>query len=79
MKLTMHGTMGDKIKVCVPRNFHFNWRAKMYMENCNTEYAKYSKKGAKCYESSEKEKLLPGGNFREDSMKDGVVRLNLEE
>lgn len=51
----------------------------MYMENCNTEYAKYSKKGAKCYESSEKEKLLPGGNFREDSMKDGVVRLNLEE
>lgn len=63
----MHDTVGDKIKVYVLRNFHFNWRAKTRMENCNTECAKYSKKGAKCSESSEKEKLLPGRDFREDS------------
>lgn len=49
------------------------------MENCNIECAKYSKKGAKCYKSSEKEKFLPGGNFREDSTKDEAVELSFEE
>lgn len=57
MKLTMPGTRGDKIKVSAFRNYHFNWRDKMCVENCNIEWAKYSKKGAKCYVSSEKREI----------------------
>ena len=58
------------------RNFHLNFRQKTCMENYNVQDAKCHQKGARCYESSGKEKLLPGGNFKEDSMKDEVVGLN---
>lgn len=37
--------------------------------------AKCHQKGARRYESSGKEKLLLGGDFKEDSMKDEVVGL----
>lgn len=50
-----------------------------YVENCNIECVKYSKKGVKCYKSSEKEKFFLGGNFREDLTKDEVVELSFEE
>lgn len=45
------------------------------MGNYNVQDAKCHWKSARCYESSGKEKLLPGGNFKEDSMKDEVVGL----
>lgn len=71
--------MRDKIKVSVFRNYRFNWTGKLCLENCNRECAKYSKKGAKCYGSSEKEKLLPGEKFLEDPMEDEVIELSFEE
>lgn len=45
------------------------------MGNYNVQDAKCHWKSARCYESSGKEKLLLGGNFKEDSMKDEVVGL----
>lgn len=73
MKLTMRNTM--EITVSARRNFHFNRREKTFMENCNIQDVKCHQKGARGYESSGKKILLPGGNFKEDSMKDEVVGL----
>lgn len=61
----MCDTVGDKIKVSASRTSHFNWRGKICMQSCYIECAKYCRGGVQCYKSSEKEKLLPGGNFRQ--------------
>lgn len=78
MKSTMLDTMGDKIKVSAFRNYYFNWRKKTCMGNCNAECAKYSKKVPSALRV-QKNKLLPRGNFMEETMKDKVVGLSFED
>lgn len=78
MKSTMLNAMGDKIKVSVFRNYHFNWRKKTCMGNCNTECAKYNKKVPSALKV-QKNKLLPRENFIKETMKDKVVGLSFED